>query len=642
MFRYCLFLPALLSTTTALARVTPVIDASAIIVTATRTSTPIDRLPSSATVLDKPEIDRAQDIGVADLLLRTPGISLSRTGGYGTNTLLRIRGAEPDHTVVVIDGVKLNDPAAASGGYNFANLLIGDADRIEVLRGPQSILWGSQAIGGVVNVVTALPETALGASFDIEAGSRATVNARAGIGGKTGPLTWRIGANAFTTDGISAIAPAFGGRERDGYTNRQLTGRAELALADGVSAELRGFYSRGRTEFDATSGDTPEYALNREFVGYAGFKIDLLGGRLLNRFGYGYTDTNRDNFNPARARQQTFDSAGRNQRLEYEGKLAISERWNVLFGAERERSRFRSVSLPASLATAIPAPAIGSARITSFYGQLRGELVQGLALTGGVRHDAHSQFGGKMLFSAGGAWTLPTHSILRASYGEGFKAPTLYQLYSEFGNSALAPEQAHGWEAGMEQHLFDGALTVSATYYERSTTDQIDFNSCTPTASDPLCLRPGAATRRTGYYQNVARAEARGIEAVATACIGKRLTIDGNYSWTEAENRSPGAMSGNWLARRPRYSANGSATYVWPFGLSTGVAIRWSGRSFDNAANSIRLDGYTLVDLRAEVPLSPEIRLFGRVENLFDEDYMTAYRFGTLGRSVYAGIRGRF
>ena len=131
-------------------------DAAPIIVTATRAPTPISQIAASVTVLDKAAIDRSQDIGVTELLLRTPGISVSRTGGYGTATSFRIRGAETDQTVVVIDGVKLNDPSAIGGGYNFGNLLVGDASRIEVLRGPQSILWGSQAIGGVVNIVTPL------------------------------------------------------------------------------------------------------------------------------------------------------------------------------------------------------------------------------------------------------------------------------------------------------------------------------------------------------------------------------------------------------------------------------------------------------------------------------------------------------
>ena len=142
-------------------------DDSGIVVTATRTPTPLDQVPASITVLDKAAIDRAQDIGATELLLRTPGISMSRNGGYGTATSLRIRGAESEQTVVVIDGVKLNDPSSTGGGYNFANLLIGDAQRIEVLRGPQSTLWGSQAIGGVVNIVTASPQAPIEGSFDI-------------------------------------------------------------------------------------------------------------------------------------------------------------------------------------------------------------------------------------------------------------------------------------------------------------------------------------------------------------------------------------------------------------------------------------------------------------------------------------------
>ena len=618
-------------------------DAGTIIVTATRVATPVDQVPASVTVLDKAAIDRAQDIGVSELLLRTPGVTLSRNGGYGTATSLRIRGAETDQTVVVIDGVKLNDPSSPGGGYNFANLLVGDASRIEVLRGPQSTLWGSQAIGGVVNIVTALPEKPLEASFDVEAGPRDTVSARAALGGTKGPLTWRIGGQSFTTDGISAIASAFGGKEADGYTNRSVSGRVELAITGTISVDLRSYYASGRTDIDAATGDSPEYGLNREFVGYAGLNVALLDGRLRNRFGYGYTDTNRDNFNPTRARPQTFDSAGRNERLEYQGSFAIARGWTALFGAENETSRFRSVSPPAALATPIPAPARGSAEITSFYGQLSGQPIYGLTLTGGVRNDDHSRFGSRTLFSAGGVWVLPTHSVIRASYGEGFKAPTLFQLFSEFGNQALNPEQAHGWEAGAEQRFLDGKLSIGATYFERKTTDQIIFNSCTATSTLPLCFQPGTTIRRSGYYQNVSQAEAHGVEVQAAAQPFDRLTIDGNYGWTVSEDRSPGSANfGKWLPRRPRDTANGSISYIWGFGLTTGAAIRWAGHSFDNASNAQRLDGYTLVDLRAEYAVSPHLRLFTRVENLFDADYMTAYRYGTPDRSVYAGFRGRF
>ena len=615
-----------------------------VVVTAMRGPIAIDRVAASITVLDKTAIDRAGDMSVSDLLLRTPGVTMSRNGGYGTATSLRIRGAESDQTVVVIDGVKLNDPSATGGGYNFANLLTGDASRIEVLRGPQSILWGSQAIGGVVNVVTPLPEKPLEGSFDVEAGSRDTVSARAAIGGNDGPLAWRVGGQTFYTRGISAIAPDFGGRELDGYTNRSVTGRAVLTITPQLSAELRGYYSNGRTDIDATTGDSPEYTLNREFVGYAGINLALLDGRFRNRFAYGYTNTNRNNYNPLLPRTLTFDAAGRNQRLEYQGSFAITQGVDAVFGAENEVSRFRSVSPSASLSIPIPAPARGRAEITSVYGQLNAEVISGLTLTGGVRNDDHSRYGGKTLFSGGGVWALPTGTVLRACYSEGFKAPTLYQLFSDYGNQALRPEQARGWEAGAEQRFLDGHVVLGATYFERRSTDLIIYNGCTGTSTNPLCFVPGSTTkRRFGYYQNVSRAFGNGIEATGHVALGTRLTIDGNYSWTASEDRSPGAATfGRQLPRRPRHAWNASANYTLPDGPSFGAALRWSGDTFDSTSNNIRLASYTLVDLRAELPVTAGVRLFVRGENIFDEKYETAYRYGTLGRSIYAGFRGRF
>ena len=617
-------------------------DDSGIVVTATRTPTPLDQVPASITVLDKATIDRAQDIGATELLLRTPGISMSRNGGYGTATSLRIRGAESEQTVVVIDGVKLNDPSSTGGGYNFANLLIGDAQRIEVLRGPQSTLWGSQAIGGVVNIVTASPQAPIEGSFDIEAGSRDTVSARAALGGVSGPLSWRIGGQSFTTEGISAIAPAFGGGERDGYTNRNVAGRAELALGANASIDLRGYYSTGRVEIDGFSGDAPDYSHNREFVGYAGLNFALLDGRLRNRIAYNYTDTDRDSYSPELEQPLSFEAAGKNRRFEYQGIFDLSDRISATFGVENERSRFKSRSPSGSLADPLPDFVTGKAEITSLYGQVTVRPLDGLTLNGGVRYDDHNRYGGRTLFSAGGIWTLPSGTTLRASYGEGFKAPSLYQLFSEYGNVNLDPERAHGWEAGAQQAFFGDMLTIGATYFERTTTGQIIYNGCDVGTTDPLCVVPGTDTPRWGYYLNVARAEAHGVEADAAFRLGG-LTLDGNYSWTVAEDRSAGtANEGNWLPRRPRHLANASLSYDFAFGLTLGSAVRWAGKSYDNASNATRLDDYTLVDLRAEYRLSESLRLFARAENVFDEQYMTAYRYGTLGRSIYAGIRGRF
>ena len=647
MFHRLAALPLLLCSTAALAQEAPRPDAAApdtgadIVVAANRAPVDADRVTASVTVLDKAAIDRAQDLSVADLLLRTPGVSLSRNGGYGTSTSLRIRGAESDQTVVVIDGIKLNDPSSPGGGFNFGSLLIGNIARIEVLRGPQSILWGSQAIGGVVNIVTPLPTAALEGSIDLEGGSRETVSARAALGGTTGPLAWRVGAQTFTTDGISALKA---GTERDGYTNQNVQGRAVLTIAPGISADLRGSYANGRNDFDGFSGDTPEYGLTREFVGYAGLNIDLFDARLRNRIGYGYTNTDRDNYNPDQVEQtQTFAALGRNHRLEYQGTLAVTKGVDAVFGVENEVSRFSTASSDFVPPYALGTPSRGRAELTSFYGQLNVSPLDGLTLNGGVRHDDHSRFGTQTLFAGGANWVLPTGTVLRASYSEGFKAPTLYQLFSEYGNQALNPERAKGWEAGAEQRFMDGRVALGGTYFERRSRDQIVYNGGSPGTTDPLCFVPGSTTeQRFGYYQNVARAFARGVEAVARAQVGEHLSLDGNYSWVLSEDRSPGRTFGNWLPRRPRDTANVSATYTFAEAGSFGIAARFAGKSFDNASNATRLDGYTLVDLRGELPLSSNVRLFARVENLFDERYETIARYGTLGRSVYAGLRGRF
>jgi len=630
MSRYKILLAASALATPALAQQASVPEpagtAAEIVVTAVRTPTPIDRIASSVTVLDKDAIEAAQQFTVADLIMRTPGVTASRTGGFGTTTGVRIRGAESDQTVVVIDGVKLNDPSSTGGGYDFGDLFVGDAAQIEVLRGPQSTLWGSQAIGGVVNIVTALPETELQGSAEAEGGSRGTASARASAGGAQGGIRWEVAGNAFRTDGISAIAPQFGGQERDGYRHYGTSGRLLADVTDGVSLDLRGYWSHGKVDLDSSFGppDTPEYQKSTNWIGYAGINVELFDGRLKNRIAVTRDQIDRDNFDPSLgANSKTFDAHGRNDHIEYQGSLALADAWNATFGAEHEHSGFRAISPQFQ-----SEPDRGNVSIDSLYGQVSGTLAQHLTLTGGVRYDHHQVYGGKALFSGGAVWSSGNTSF-RASYGEGFKAPSLYQLYSAYGNLALKPERAHGWDAGVEQK-FGGHLTASLTWFDRDTRNLIAFAGFPPRADRPF-----------GYYQNVDKANAHGIEAAAAARFGG-LSLNANYSWIDAEDRSAGTTHSKDLVRRPHHVVNGEVSYVWSFRLTTTAAVTHVGHAFEDGANTIRLGGYTLVDLRAEQPIGHGLSLFGRVENLFDEHYQTAYRFGALGRSFYGGIRAKF
>ncbi|MBW3559713.1 MAG: TonB-dependent receptor, partial [Proteobacteria bacterium] len=578
----------------------------------------------------------------ADLLVQTPGVSFSRNGGIGSNTSLRIRGAEADQTVVVIDGVKLNDPSSPGGGFNFGNLLLGDVSRIEVLRGAQSTLWGSQAIGGVVNLVTAEPTEPFQGSLEVEGGSRETAYLRAGVGGASDRVVWRLAGGRFQTGGFSAFVR---GTEDDGYQNTGLSARARFLLTDVLSLDLRAVRSEGRLEFDGfppprfAFADTREVGRTTEFVGYAGLNLDLLDGRFRNRLAYGHTETRRNNVNPDQANTTvTFAATGENRRLEYQGVFAVRDELIATFGAETETSEFRTASPTASR----PNPPVASAEvgIDAVYGQLQAEVAPGLTLTGGLRRDEHEVFGGATLGQLAAAWSLNGgSSVLRASFGQGFKAPTLFQLYSLFGNLALEPEQADSYDAGVEQRLLKGRVTVSATYFARRTEQQINFVSCAAGAVDPLCFNAGS--RRSGFFQNLSQTRAQGVELQGQAELG-RLGLSANYSWTDAENDSPGSDRGRRLPRRPEHQANLGATWTFASGASSTVAVRHAGESFDNASNSIRLKGYTLVDVRAAYPIGERAEVYARIENLTDETYETARNFGVPGRGGFIGVRGRF
>ncbi|MBL8642693.1 MAG: TonB-dependent receptor [Rhodospirillaceae bacterium] len=609
-----------------------------IVVTATRAPQALYKVGSSVTVLNADAIKASQSVVISDLITQTPGVAYSRNGGVGGVTALRIRGAETDQTVVIIDGVKLNDPSTAGGGYNFANLLAGDVERIEILRGAQSTLWGSQAIGGVVSIQTATPTKTRESDVDVEGGSRETMYLRGASGGKTDRAVWRLAGSYYTTDGISAFA---NGAEDDSYENTGLSGRVLFNVADNVAFDVRAVYSDGKTEFDGfpaplfAFADTREYGTVKEFTGYAGLNADLFDGRLKNRIGYAYTDTDRDNFNPDLAGLAlTFDAAGKNKRWEYQGTLSIADGWSAVFGLENERSSFRTAS--PSPAAPNPAPLTNTADLFSGYAQIQGEVAPGLTLTGGVRHDDHDTFGNRTLGQAAAAWRLEgTGTVLRASYGEGFKAPTLFQLYSNFGNTRLNPEQAESWDAGLEQHFANDRVVLSAIWFQRRTTNQIDFVSCP--SVNPLCT-PG----KSGVYDNIARTKAHGIEAAGEVRLDN-FTLQTNYTYTDTENTSPGnANRGKVLARRPKHMGNLWLSYLWPAELTTSVGVRYVGDNFDNAANTFILQDYTLVDLKASYPINGAVEIYGRVENVFDKTYATTRNYGSPGRGAFAGIRATF
>ncbi|MFN3371128.1 MAG: TonB-dependent receptor [Sphingomonadaceae bacterium] len=269
----------------------------------------------------------------------------------------------------------------------------------------------------------------------------------------------------------------------------------------------------------------------------------------------------------------------------------------------------------------------------SLWAQLRLMPVGGLTLTGGARHDRHDRFGGETVFAASAAYSPNDgETLLRASWGQGFKAPSLFQLFSDFGNPALAPERADSLDAGIVQRFAQGRAEVSATVFRRLTRGQIDFVSCFGNPA-PICVG-----RPFGTYDNVRRTRATGLELGLALKPTDRLRLDAGYAFLDAENRDTGRR----LARRPRDTLTAGLNWDAPLaGLALGAEVQHVGARFDNASNSRRVPGHTLVALRARLPVTDRIELTGRVENLLDETYETVFQYGQPGRAAFLGARLR-
>ena len=594
-----------------------VTDPHDVVVTAARAEQNSCEIGQAVTVITRADLDRRQNVSVADLLATTPGVTISRNGSLGGFTGVRLRGAEAEQTLVVIDGVRVNDPSSPGGGFDFAHLLAGSVDRIEVLRGPDSVPWGSQAIGGVVNIVTTAPTDGVAARGQAEYGYADQVYATAGLSGGAGPVTAAMTGGYLRSDGISSAAA---GTERDGYRQIGASGRVDIALSDAVGIDLRGYYADSHYAFDGFAltppyapADGPQRGVTQELYGYAG--VHAATGNVTHRAAFAIADINRDSIDPF------FSSIarGRSERYEYQTVWRANGAIRLVAGAERENSRFFD---------GFSRPHTG---LTSFWGQAIVKPVAALTLTGGLRHDDHAAFGGHTTAGADAALALGA-TILRASYGEGFKAPTLYQLYSDYGNRALRPETARSFDLGVEQRLLAGAASVRATYFNRRTRDQIDFRSC---------VGAECTSRPYGVYDNLARTTGEGVELELALRPVEALTVTGSFTYIDAENRTPGTNFGRDLARRPRETASMDADYRFPFGLRVGGTVLLVGDSFDNAANSVRLDGYALASVRAELPLGERLALYGRIENLGDARYQTAAGYGSFPRAAFGGVRVR-
>lgn len=596
-----------------------------ITVVATGLEEPAFDLGQSISIVGTDEIEAVQGPDMTRVLERLPGVTFSRNGGLGSFTGLRVRGANAEQLLVLVDGIRVADAAAPGGGYDLGNLATGPIGKIELLRGSNSVIWGSDAIGGVLAMTTKEVD---GVEAKLEYGARDTVNADASAGLSGNDYAVTLSGGHTETDGFSQSAA---GVEPDGFRQWRLGGKGRLGVAQGLSLVAAGRYADSRLEFDGFSFDppyglidTPEYGRTEEIAARGG--LEYRSSALSLDAGYAIYDITRDNYDPRFGTDPGFASKGWQRRVEAKGRWDATDAVRLDFGADHEWSRFE---------TSYDEPA--KANATSGHALL-GRYGERFAFAVGARIDDHSDFGSEWTFGANGSVVLGQGWRLRASYGEGFKVPTLYQLHSDFGNGALRPERSKSYDAGLELGDRNDDLHVALTVFRRDTRGLIDFVSCF-SVGDPLC-----ADGRFGFYANVGKARAEGVELEMGARLGETFRAQAAYSYVKPTNRTPGDVNrGNDLARRPRHAVTVALDWETPLaGLKLGADLRFVSESYDDAGNFTRLEPYALGTLRARLPVSEAIELYGRIENVTDETYQTVAGYGTPGRSAYLGARARF
>ncbi len=597
--------------------------ADAITVIATGSEARLNRLGQPITVITADEIQSIQGPDITRVLERVPGLTFTRNGGPGGFTSVRLRGSDAEQVLVLVDGVRMEDVSAPAAGFDFGTLTPGGVERIDVLRGSNSVVWGSAAIGGVI-AIQSRELNGVEASAEYGANDSWTADAAAGLSTDRAALTLNGGYSR--TDGVSAAAV---GTEPDGFRQWRVGGKGRVNLTDQLAVVATARYADTRTQIDGFGpptyfifGDTPEYQDTRQASGRVGLRYtsDLL---TLNT-GFAISDTKRDYFDPTFGTAPSYGYEGRSERADLTGRLNLPASFTLDFGADSEWTRFSSTF-----------DAEAKANLTSGHAML-GWSDGRASLAAGVRVDDHSRFGTAWTFGANGSFSLTEDLRLRASYGEGFRAPTLYNLLSTYGNAALQPERSKSYDAGLEWGNRNGPLHAAVTLFRRDSRNLIVFVSC---ASLNAC-----ATRPFGLYDNVGLARAQGVEAELGARPTENLHLQAAYTYLETENRTAGTANlGKDLPRRPTHALTLSSDWTTPLaGLTLGADLRLVGDSFDNASNATRLDGYALTTVRASFPLTEQVELYGRVENLFDQAYQTVATYGTWGRSAYIGIRAKY
>jgi vitamin B12 transporter len=606
-----------------------------IIVTATKLETPAREVASSVTVISEEDISTKQQTTVLDALRSVPAVDVVRQGGAGQQTSIFMRGANSEHTLVLIDGIQVNDPISPARFFDFANLTTDNIDRIEVVRGPGSTLYGSDALGGVINIITKKGQGEPRLTVSAEGGSYETHREKIGLSGGSEKLNYSLTASYLDSNGIGAASRKDGNSERDGYKNLSTSARIGLTPTDNFDLDFILRYIDAEADIDNSggpAGDDPNFTLDSESLFFrTQARLMLFNDLWEQKLGFSLTDYDRtskddpDTARPFDSVRSSYDS--QQHKIDWQNNLFLHESNTVTFGVEYEEEKGKSTYFSESVFG--PYSSVYPEKKThtvGYYLQDQVKLWDRFFTTLGVRLDDHDEFGTHATYRIASAYIFPNAGTkVRASYGTGFRAPSLFQLYSlDFGgNPDLDPEESKGWDVGLEQTFWQDRLALSLTYFENDFDDLIVSNSL------------------TGWtYENVDEAETKGIEFAVTCQPATDITLRASYTFTDTENKE----TGKELLRRPRNKYSADLTYRFMERGNVNLNLLYVGERKDTFFNNVtfasgrtELASYTVVNLAASFMVTDKFRLFGRVDNLFDEEYEEVWGYDTAGISGYLG-----
>lgn len=595
-------LASALSATEALAQSTPA-TLQKVVITANRTAQSLSSVLADVSVIDREDIERSGASGVADLLARLPGIEFTRNGGPGSATSIFIRGNESRHTAVYLDGIRLDSQSI--GGAPWEQIPLDQVERIEVLRGPAAAVYGSDAIGGVVQLFTKRGDGPARPTSSLTLGSYHTVQGQVGISGSSDALNYSLSASHGRSEGFDAAKPgAFGHNpDKDGWTRSSVQGRLgyQLNTAHRIDASLLASNMKSGYDGSSTTDDENHHTLR--------------SGSLRWQGRWDPESTTRLQIGETRSTYESQPSFYRTETTLHDYTLQHEQRIgsNLLTGTleRREDELFN------------PATAFGSA-----FGGKRQQDAIGVGWRGdfgdhgvqaNLRHDHDSEFGGKDTGSLAWGWNFHPQWRVTASAATSFRAPTLYQRFSEYGNPNLVPEAGRNVELGLR---WSGAGSeIGVTAWRNTVTHLIAFGA------------PGQCVSAFGCYENIGRARLEGITLAGRIQLNG-VTLRGSLDWHDPRNLDTETV----LQRRAKRLATfGAETTV--AGWNLGTEVQAAGPRFENAANTQVLGGYALLNVFVSKALTQGLSVEARIDNLGNKSYELARHYSTAGRNGQVTLR---